>query len=89
MSYINTNTMSNTQDFPKEVFIDLSSHQFLEGKITLHYLKDRGFMSEVQVVLKESQKIYAHVATLHGLDDETEALDRSVQTLADFLKKVR
>jgi hypothetical protein len=73
-------------EFPQEYFIKLEGQDFLLGRLSINKL-NHAFWVEVDIVQKESRKIWAHVADLHGIVDLDEAIDKSVQTLADFLKK--
>jgi hypothetical protein len=73
-------------EFPVEYFIKLESQDFLLGRLTVNKL-NQAFWVEIDIVQKESRKIWAHVGDLHGTVDLDEAIDKSVQTLADFVKK--
>lgn len=73
-------------EFPAEYFIKLDGQDFLLGRLSVNKLNN-AFWVEVDIVQKESKKIWAHVGDLHGIVDLDEALHKSVQTLADFVKK--
>lgn len=73
-------------EFPAEYFIKLEGQEFLLGRLSVNKLNS-AFWVEVDIVQKDSKKIWAHVADLHGIVDLDEALHKSVQTLADFVKK--
>jgi hypothetical protein len=72
-------------EFPAEYFIKLEGQEFLLGRLSVNKLNS-AFWVEVDIVQKESKKIWAHVGDLHGIVDLDEALHKSVQTLADFVK---
>jgi hypothetical protein len=73
-------------EFPAEYFIKLEGQEFLLGRLSVNKLNS-AFWVEVDIVQKESKKIWAHVGDLHGIVDLDEALHKSVQALADFVKK--
>jgi hypothetical protein len=73
-------------EFPAEYFIKLEGQGFLLGRLTVNKL-NQSFWVEIDIVQNESRKIWAHVADLHGITELDEAIDKSVQTLADFVKK--
>ena len=76
---------SIANEFPKEFFVDIPGADYLVARITLHKMK-QDFMSEIDVIMRESGKIWTHAGSLYKLSDEGEAIDRSVQFLADYLK---
>lgn len=73
-------------EFPAEYFIKLEGQDFLLGRLSVNKL-NHAFWVEVDIVQKESKKIWVHVGDLHGIVELDEAIDKSVQALADFLKK--
>ncbi len=73
-------------EFPAEYFIKLDGQDFLLGRLSVNKL-NQAFWVEVDIVQKESKKIWVHVGDLHGIVELDEAIDKSVQALADFLKK--
>ncbi|MCO4792296.1 MAG: hypothetical protein KC493_01195 [Bacteriovoracaceae bacterium] len=75
-----------TKEYPQDFFLVLQDSPFLEGRISLNKL-DNGFCVEVDVVQKESRKIYKHIDILYGHEDEQEAIDAGVQRLSQFFKK--
>ena len=72
--------------FPKEYFIKISEDEFRVGRITVNK-NSRGYTSEIDIVQKESMKIWQHVDFLQNMDDEHDAVELSVQRLTFFLKK--
>ncbi|MCK6596257.1 MAG: hypothetical protein L6Q33_13735 [Bacteriovoracaceae bacterium] len=75
-------------EFPKDYFVDVPGQEYLVARITMHKMKT-DYMVEMDIILKDSSKIWSHVGSLYKLPDETEALDRSVQYLADYMKSKR
>lgn len=73
-------------EFPAEYFIKLDGQDFLLGRLLVNQLNEK-FWVEIDIIQKESRKIWAHVGDLHGIVDLDEAIHRSVQILADFVKK--
>jgi hypothetical protein len=73
-------------EFPKEYFVPLSNNENLLGRIIITKIHEK-YCSEIDIVQVESKKIFHHVIQLFNFPDEQEALDQSVQRLAQFLKK--
>ena len=73
-------------EFPAEYFIKLEGQDFLLGRLSVNKL-NHTFWVEVDIVQKESKKIWAHVGDLHGIVDLDEAIHNSVQALANYLSK--
>lgn len=75
----------NISEFPAEFFVKLEGQDFLLGRLSINKMNS-SFWVEIDIVQKESKKIWAHVGNLYGVAELDEAVDRSVQTLSDFLK---
>lgn len=72
-------------NFPKEVFIELNGvDHFLHGRVVISSIGG-SFQSEIDIVQKETGKIYWHVDILYNIDDPKEALDLSVFKLKSFI----
>ena len=77
--------MSN--DFPAEKYIDLENNPYLLGRITLHHVKE-DYHAEVDIIHKESHKIFKHIDIVYGQPTAEEALIVGVQRLRKFLDLV-
>lgn len=75
----------NITEFPSEFFIKLEGQDFLLGRLSVNKMNST-FWVEIDIVQKESKKIWAHVDNLYGISELDEAVDRSVQRLSDYLK---
>ncbi len=75
----------NITEFPAEFFVKLEGQDFLLGRLSINKMNS-SFWVEIDIVQKESKKIWAHVGNLYGISELDEAVDRSVQTLSDYLK---
>lgn len=76
------------EEYPQEFFVKLD-HDFLEARITLNLL-DGCFSSELDLVQRESRKIWKHLAVLGPFSSKVtkdEALDLSVQGLSNLLRQ--
>lgn len=73
-------------EFPAEFFIKLEGQDFLLGRFSINKM-NQSFWVEIDIVQKESKKIWAHVGNLYGISELDEAVDRSVQILADYVQK--
>lgn len=78
------------QNYPVERFVKLSS-TFLDGRLTLNHCQPPNgpYMVEVDLIQRESAKIFRHIKTLYGFSDPQEAEEMGLQVLADHLKKVK
>ena len=75
-------------NFPKEYYIELAGNPDLEGRVVIfltgHELDCYRF--EIDIVTVENKKIWKHIGSDFSKDFQ-EALDLSVQRLANFVKK--
>lgn len=74
----------NISEFPAEYFIKLEGQDFLLGRLSINKMSN-GFWVEVDVVQKESKKIFAHVGNLYNVADLDEAVTSSVQMLSTYV----
>jgi hypothetical protein len=75
------------KDFPLEKYIELENNPYLLGRITIHQLKD-DFHAEVDIIHRESHKIFKHVEIIYRQYSSEEALITGVQRLRMFLEKI-
>jgi hypothetical protein len=74
-------------DFPQEKYIDLENNPYLLGRITVHHVKD-DYHTEVDIIHKESHKIFKHVDILYHQYSSEDAFISGVQRLRLFLEKI-
>ena len=74
-------------DFPQEKYIELENNPYLMGRITIHQVKE-DFHAEVDIIHRESHKIFKHVDIIYRQHSSEEALISGVQRLRTFLEKV-
>ena len=74
------------KEFPAEFFIKLEVQDFLLGRLCIHKMA-QSYWSEIDIVQKESKKIWAHVGDIYGITEFDEIIDMSVQSLSDYLHK--
>lgn len=72
-------------EFPCEYFLELTGNEFLLGRLTINKM-GLTFWVEIDIVTKESKKIFNHVGDLYNISDVDEAITRSVQKLAEFVR---
>ena len=81
--------MGNCEE-PQEFFLKIEGHDHLLGRILVHSSQETGaeevFNAEVDIIQKESKKIWLHVGYLFKLSSQEEAIELSVQKIANFLK---
>jgi hypothetical protein len=75
-------------DFPLEKYIDLENNPYLLGRVTVHHVGEE-FHAEVDIIHKESHKIFKHVDIIYHQHTSEEALISGVQRLRLFLDKVQ
>lgn len=74
-------------DFPQEKYIDLDNNPYLLGRVTIYHVKD-DYHAEVDIIHKESHKIFKHVDIVYHQYSSEEALIVGVQRLRLFLDKI-
>jgi hypothetical protein len=74
------------KEFPAEFFIKLDGQDFLLGRLSVNKM-NQSFWVEIDIVQKESKKIFAHVGNLYGISELDEALDLSVQSLSNYVSR--
>lgn len=75
----------NITEFPAEYFIKLDGQDFLLGRLSINKM-NTSYWVEIDIVQKESKKIFAHVGNLYNTADLDEAINRSVEMLAKYVK---
>jgi hypothetical protein len=72
------------EEYPQDYFIKLDQSEFQVGRLTLNQLGNQ-FSIEIDIVQKESKKIFKHVGILYNFQEKNEAIDAGVQHLSHFL----
>ncbi len=75
------------KEFPQEKYIDLENNPYLLGRVIIYHVKE-DFHAEVDIIHKESHKIFKHVDIIYNQYSSEEALITGVQRLRLFLDKV-
>ncbi len=75
------------KEFPTEKYIDLENNPYLLGRITIHVVRE-SYHAEVDIIHKESHKIFKHIDIVYHQLTAEEALIVGVQRLRRFLEKV-
>ena len=75
------------KDFPQEKYIELENNPYLLGRITIHQVREE-YHAEVDIIHKESHKIFKHVDIVYRQHSAEEALITGVQRLRQFLEQV-
>jgi hypothetical protein len=79
--------MREMNDFPQEKYIELENNPYLLGRITLYHVQDN-YHAEVDIIHRESHKIFKHVDIVYHQYSSEEALIVGVQRLRQFLEAV-
>jgi hypothetical protein len=72
--------------YPKEHLIELKGNPHHVGRITISKMKTE-FAADIDIILKESHKIFHHVDALFHYDEEVEVLNSAIQRLSEFVQK--
>ncbi len=68
------------ESFPIEKYVEFENEPWHMGRIVVHKVKET-FHVEVDVINKESHKIFRHVASLYSFDDASDALEMGYREL--------
>ena len=74
-------------EYPKEKYIELDNNPYLLGRITVNQVKE-AYHAEVDIIHKESHKIFKHVGIIYHQYSSEEALILGIQRLRQFLEAV-
>jgi hypothetical protein len=76
---------------PEEFFLKIDKNDYILGRIIIHstFQEDgtKLYNSEIDIVQRETKKIWHHIGFIFGISSREEAIDRAVQKMADFLKE--
>lgn len=72
-------------EYPQDFFVNIESEQNRLGRITINLHSD-AFTVEIDIVQKDSRKIWHHIDTLYKVDNRDDALQLGVQRLSQFLR---
>ena len=73
--------------YPVEKYIELENNPYLLGRITLNQVKEE-FTAEVDIIHRESHKIFKHVTIIYRQQSAQEALILGIQSLRHFLESL-
>lgn len=71
-------------EFPIEKYIDLENNPYLMGRICVNQVKE-SYHAEIDIIHRESHKIFKHVDIVYNQYSAEEALIVGVQRLRQFL----
>lgn len=77
------------EEYPQEYFVKIDD-DFIEGRLTLNLLDDGRFSVELDLVQRESRKIWKHIGLLGPFSPQVtkhEAIDLAYQEFSSFLRK--
>ena len=77
-------TMSS---YPQEKYIDLENNPYLMGRISINQVREQ-FHADVDIIHRESHKIFKHVEIVYNQHTAEEALITGVQRLRQFLERL-
>lgn len=74
-------------NYPVEKYIDLENNPYLLGRIIVNQM-NQDFLAEVDIIHRESHKIFKHVDTLYRQPSGEEALISGIQKLRHYLESL-
>jgi len=76
---------------PEEFFLKIDKNDSILGRIIIHstFQEDgtKLYNSEIDIVQRETKKIWNHIGFIFGISSREEAIEEAVQKIADFLKE--
>jgi hypothetical protein len=72
-------------EYPKELYVPIEGSSYHLGRLTVNWSHD-GITVDIDIVLKESRKIWSSVKRIYKQEDEQEAIDNSMQILSEYLR---
>jgi len=78
------------KEFPHDFFVPLEGNPNHLGRLTLLCIGEGDYSLynvEIDIVEKEAKKIFQHIGILYNFNDIHEAMDQSMQKLADFISQ--
>lgn len=76
------------EEFPQDYYVDISNNDSLLGRVSVNKIKSN-FVCEVDIVFRESKKIFKHVGQGFDYEDKTDAIDQGVMKLSAFLNSLK
>lgn len=73
--------------YPVEKYIELENNPYLLGRISINQVKEN-FNAEIDIIHKESHKIFKHVDIVYNQPTAEEAVIVGVQRLRRFLDEI-
>jgi hypothetical protein len=77
--------MSEVYQFPYEVYLDIDNEPYFQGRIVVNKVP-KGYHADIDIIMKENQRIYQHVGSLFESSDAQDVLDLAVFKLTNFLQ---
>ena len=75
------------KEFPEEKYLELENNPYLLGRVTINQVHAH-FHAEVDIIHRESHKIFKHVDIVYNQSSAEEALILGVQRIRLFLDLV-
>jgi hypothetical protein len=71
-------------EFPQDLFIKIENEEYRIGRITINSISGK-FNAEIDIVQKESKKIWQHIDILYNYTDMDDLIAASVQCFSNYL----
>ncbi|MFZ8932402.1 MAG: hypothetical protein ACO20H_11075 [Bacteriovoracaceae bacterium] len=75
------------KEYPQDYFIKIRDEDHRVGRITVNLVDEQNYSLEIDIVYKETKKIWDHVGQLFHQESEEEGIDNAVQLLSNYLKR--
>ncbi len=76
------------EEFPQDFYIDISNNDSLLGRVSVNKIRTK-FVFEVDIVFRESKKIFKHICQGFDHEDKSEAVDQGVMKLSHYLNSLK
>jgi hypothetical protein len=70
-------------DYPKDFFIPFEKGSYKEGRLIINF-HEQAFSVEIDILQKDSRKIFYHVALMTSFESEHEAIEAGIFKLKSF-----
>jgi hypothetical protein len=74
-------------DYPKDFFIPFENDLYKEGRLIINFL-EKDYSVEIDIVQKDSRKIYYHIGLLTKIESEQEAIEAGIFKLKSFFANI-
>ncbi len=75
------------QEYPKDFFIRIEGDEHRIARLTVNMMNPTDYSIEIDIVHKESKKIWDHVGQIFHQSSEEEGIENGIQYLSNYLNR--